>query len=301
MEICTMVAFDYQFNGETEKREDRYSLTYKPITRPLLGSWKEEVEHEAIRLANTVKRPFVVCMSGGIDSEIIARAFHDIGAPMSVLTIRYKDGSNEHDIIYAKNFCQSRGIQQGFIDIDPIPFYETMMKKYIDMGYVSDSVYRYVILMLMEHIEWLGKCAIMGGGLQQYRIVNRKLCIKHHHSLLSTLDWMKNNNAEHYPLFFSNTPEIFAVYQEEPLIRFMIQNQEYFRTYMGADNSPEKILVAHKLWAGMTPRPKFNGYEQIYDWKMIKQAELVTRFPHMTYIIKPIWQIRQELGLEKIC
>ena len=149
--------------------------------------------------------------------------------------------------------------------------------------------------------ELLGKCAIMGGGLQQYRIVNRKLCIKHHHSLLSTLDWMKNNNAEHYPLFFSNTPEIFAVYQEEPLIRFMIQNQEYFRTYMGADNSPEKILVAHKLWAGMTPRPKFNGYEQIYDWKMIKQAELVTRFPHMTYIIKPIWQIRQELGLEKIC
>lgn len=295
-----MACFNYLLSENPSSIEDRYTITFNPISRPLLPTWKDEIEYEVNRLANTVNRQFFICMSGGIDSEVIARTFHELKVPFMAITIRYKDNKNEHDIKHAIKFCNDRRIPQTFIDIDPIPFLTNVVEEGIANGYENIGVYRYLVIWLMSYIEKLKGCAILGGGLQQYRVKNGTLCIRMHHNMFTPQEYVKRTGTQHFPTFFSNTPEVYAAYQEDPLITFMLKNPDYFKTYMGNDISLEKILVMHKLWHDLAPRTKYHGYENIINWIDAKQLELDSRFPHLGMSTLPIWKIREELGLPKL-
>jgi len=293
-----MICFDYRFDGRNPAAiADRFGISFRSITRPLLP-WKEEIYLEARRIAESTKRPMVVCMSGGIDSEVVARAFHDQGIPFSALSISFSDGTNEHDIGYAKRFCTERGIAHELLEVDPIPYLEDAIRRFCADGYESNGVYRYLVLALMEHVEDSGGCAIIGGGVQGFTTINRRIHMKKNTNLIPPLQWLHRNHAVHYPYFFSDTPELFAAYQEIDLIACMLRNPDYFMTAMPTATSPEKILVLHSLWPDMVVRPKYEGYENINHWRKPMEKKLGALFPHLGSIYIPVQHIRHQLGMD---
>ena len=198
-------------------------MTYKPLTRAPMR-WREEVLATAQHIADSETRPLVVCMSGGIDSEVIARAFIELGVSFSALTAEFTDGSNTHDTDHARRFCAAQGITQHWLKLDPVQAFGDGMERWISDGYEAWSPYRYLQLYLLERAERLGACSVHGGGTdcQTYFTVNDQICYKQNSGVVCALQWMARNHQRHYPYFYSSTPEMVAAYQQIDLIAVML-------------------------------------------------------------------------------
>ncbi|AGH94259.1 hypothetical protein A11Q_39 [Pseudobdellovibrio exovorus JSS] len=63
-------------------------------------------------------------LSGGIDSEAMARAFLAAGIPFVAVIGRYNQNMNEHDYVTAISFCDQFHIPMQFLDVDVYQFLE---------------------------------------------------------------------------------------------------------------------------------------------------------------------------------
>lgn len=66
-----------------------------------------------------------LCLSGGVDSEAMARAFLHAGIPFEPYVFRFKDGFNDFDIADALSFCAAQGLTPNILDIDAISYFES--------------------------------------------------------------------------------------------------------------------------------------------------------------------------------
>jgi len=272
------------------------SINFKKISRPI-KSWEEEAVSNARYIKSKTDKPIIVALSGGIDSEVVCRSFLRAGIDFSVLTIKHKNNSNEHDITYAEHFCKTFNIKQTIIDGDPfILFGNDNIENYIGHGYIANNIFRYLQLFLLKTIHEMGGCAVLGGGEQLYRNVDDVICLKYTEDFLLTLEWIKNNNTLHFPYFFQTTPEMMSSYLEHELVKLLTSNPKYYRCPENSGFSPEKVIIYHSAFSDMDRRRKYHGFENIVDFRLKQQKMLSDRFPQKILHI-PISSIKLELGI----
>ena len=56
-------------------------------------------------------------MSGGIDSEVCAETFYQLGIPFRVLSLRLFNGQNDFDLVYSAKYCKDRDINYKIISL----------------------------------------------------------------------------------------------------------------------------------------------------------------------------------------
>lgn len=87
-------------------------------------------EHLNQRQTRTVE----VCYSGGLDSELTLISCLHNKIPARAITMRIFTGEvllNTHDVYYSESFCREHNVEQKFVDLDIVKFYET--GAYIEM------------------------------------------------------------------------------------------------------------------------------------------------------------------------
>lgn len=60
---------------------------------------------------------FVLALSGGIDSEVTAETFYELGIPFRAVTQRLFEGTNDHDIVFAMKYCKDRNIDLTVVNL----------------------------------------------------------------------------------------------------------------------------------------------------------------------------------------
>jgi len=70
---------------------------------------------------------YVITMSGGIDSELVAETFYQLNIPFRVLIQRILGGANDYDIMYAVKYCKKRSIPFNIIGLS----FDKLMKETI--------------------------------------------------------------------------------------------------------------------------------------------------------------------------
>jgi hypothetical protein len=262
---------------------DPFGISLKPVSRPVL-SFREEILETAENIANSTTRPIVLGFSGGIDSEVIARAMLEKKVPFSVLTIRHAGGLNDHDIVYANKFCQHHNVKQQIVEIDIMDFFTQGINKYIEQGYHAVNLFRYFHLLVFEIIEAQSACGILGGGEPIFYNFNEEICMGYTQEQQVVLNWFQHHNTVHYPWFFIQNSELVASYLQEPFIQqWLTQDVSAFLKPNPAgtapnNSGPDKIHVYHTDWPDMERRPKYTGYENIQPWRVQRQIELRDRF-----------------------
>lgn len=105
---------------------DPFFVEYFEPDCPILN-FKEECIRAAINAnnKNLSKLPIIIMMSGGVDSEIVAKSFLEANIPFKVVIGRYiirlaseTITFNQYDWEYAAKFCRDNRIEQHFCDID---------------------------------------------------------------------------------------------------------------------------------------------------------------------------------------
>lgn len=299
LQVITNYDYSYENLPDTSIYQ-RFRIKYRPVGRAL-GSWRDEVIETAGRIhAAAEGRPLLLGLSGGIDSEVMARGFLEANIPFQGLSLRYTDdlgGLNDHDIKHAEEFCREHEIPHEIINLDFKRFFLDRGEEYIQQGYRAVNMFRFTQLMVLETAEARGSAAVMAGGEQLYYSRDGVTYIQSSPDFSVPVQWCYDHRTRHFPYFFRQNSEIFAAYQQEPLIKLMLANPFYHENPV-PNASLEKMIVYHGYFPDMPRRRKYHGFERILDFRRQQQDSLKERFPDLDekiYLSVP--RIQAELGI----
>lgn len=164
---------------EQDKKIREYLIQQIPVEDNTLqnsynashGTFEEELRS----VLSTIENPLLY-LSGGIDSEFVARWFLKFKIPFDPITIswsfRYRT-INLHDINYAVNFCKLHDLTYREINIDLEQYWKS--EKLLEVAHAINrtSPQHCAYVMAVEHIDGIlkNKTHIMSGE-NRYVLVN---------------------------------------------------------------------------------------------------------------------------------
>jgi len=228
------------------------------------GTFKEELYATARSIAAKATKPLVLCMSGGADSEIMARAFFEQGIHFSALTLEHSAGTNMFDVQNARTWCWSRNIPHSVVPLDLEKFFGADIGRYVAEGYRASSIQKYLQLKLLETVESHGGYAVIGCGIPLYAINPSQtdpaahLVFPADHEL--PYEWCVRHKVSHEPYFFLHSPEMYLSYTTDPILAFILGRASLLRnpdTIFSARN-----IVYQSYWPDFRARRFLTGFER---------------------------------------
>ena len=255
--------------------------------------WMEEFERTALTLAESVNKPIWVCASGGIDSESICEVFLRLKLPFSVLSLKYTNGENAHDLQYAEKWCHTKKVPHKIVSLDLRNWANIEVDEYIKEGYSALTIGRYMTLKEMSTVDDMGGFAICGDGAWPYKLDwQMKPYLEIHRGSISPtpMEWCRRNNTLHEPFFYYNNPEFILAWLRIPLIRCMYQNPEILCNPLNSNQL--KGIVMRSYFIHQEPRPKWDGFETVADIRALVEDKAASLHPQ-TYVLYLSDLIRQ--------
>jgi len=210
--------------------------------------------------------------------------------------MKFNDDFNTQDISWAFKFCTENKITPIVLDVDILGFMSQGTRSYIDQGYKSHEVFRYLQLWLMEQAGQQGYSLVMGGREEAISRYKKRPAIRYDLGHIMSHEWNQATGNHHYPSFFETTPELMSAYLDSPVLKLICQDVNYFVSNP-IGSSPEKILEFHRAWPEMKRRSKMNGFERLHHIKDKHQDLLKLHMPELIDLYIPVAKIRQQLGL----
>lgn len=299
--LSVITNYDYSYENTPDTTiYQRVRLEYKPVSRPLL-TWRQECVETARRIKRAVgSQPLLLGLSGGIDSEVMARSFLEAQIDFQALSLRYTDGLgafNAHDIKHAQEFCAKNKIEHKIVNVDMDMFFDHKCEEYIQQGYRSVNVFRFSQLIILETAAKQGSVAVMAGGEQLYAAKDGVVYLRSSPDFSVPIQWCYDQDQIHFPYFYRQNPEVFAAYMKDPLVDVLLSNPIYYANPV-PHHSLEKMLVYHAHFPDMERRKKFNGFERIKKRRAEVQDALRERYPDLNEnIYLAIPKIKQQLKI----
>jgi hypothetical protein len=270
--------FSYGYNnGLYNQRygiDDTFHCYYQRATY-LPNSFKEECHKVALDISNyarSKKTVPVILLSGGLDSEMVARSFLEIGREFEVITSRFYNDLNQHEISYVEKFSNKNNISIDYFDIDIKNW--LMSEEAMQMAEESKCATPEMLptMKLIKEVARQGKIPVLGNGdLYVSKEINPdwrmgKSLKKYQWTYIEfeyILAWMRYcvvHNIIGSVNFYQQTPEIVLAMAMDSAIQEIVTNN----TLGKQSTRSTKYIVYKKNWSDIELRPKHTGGEKIY-------------------------------------
>lgn len=236
-----------------------------------------------------------IMLSGGMDSELVARAFlmADLSFSVHIGQWFYRgEVVNEHDTKYAFDFCRNNDIPpiDHRIDLDPLIDGSDGDRLFEEFGIWS--VRMMAQMVLMERIDRMFYGPILTG--------DGELCMQRnydgwsfYHSNVGT--WRSTYaRARNIPLvqFLHYTPEVYASMLNTPMVYAL--GTDRYPGKLGANSS--KIHAMRFWFPDMESRPCLHGFESIDEKIIEKNASFVFKPGFVDRgVYVPFWKMWENL------
>lgn len=251
-----------------------FSLTFNPIIQSPVKSLREELLNNAKLIRDTYTGNFDLLLSGGADSEVVLRVYHELKIPVNVFVFRYEKEYNYRDVAYAQQICQELDVKYTLIDFNLQKFIENDAYNLWLECYPS-NVAR---LPHLKMLDYLDNIPIIGSGEPEWFKINGKWLFElsegsfiqqihqYHKGRVVLADW------------FNYSPEVTASYMQNPLVWNLINDK--FSPYK--KSAEIKWQVYNYCWPALKMRTKLIGFEGKGDSGTI-EPEFMREF-NQTYI-----------------
>lgn len=272
-----MSFYAYTFNNHLRcgfhqsDSEKAYFAKVESPSLPVGSAFQEAVRAARLigQIANTLKKPVVLCLSGGIDSEATAWAWLCSGVPFRAVIMRFKGGLNDFDIAPMLAFCKRQKIPYESFEFCAESFFES--GKYLEFGkkYRCQSPQLACHLYLLDHIEGLPVLCWQAPEIL-YHPKEESFSFGLPGDLHSVfLRYFIANKKPGVPFFFLYTPELWTAFYRTPLVQNLI--------WFGEQGAKVTNYYEHKcltyIQGGFPVHPRehpYTGFEELralYDKK----------------------------------
>jgi hypothetical protein len=193
-----------------------------------LDTWWNECINSAKLIYNQYKTP-IICLSGGVDSELVLLSFIESNTPFEAISMIYKDGDtilNLDEVFRVKKLSNKFNFKLHTLEINIIK--DLIDRRYKD--YFIDNHYETYFLLsalytqnlIVEECHRLGGVPVMGGDQIELKFdQNGVMSIGEQCSYfgIGTLPWAKLKNIDVIYNFFIYTPNQLYSYLSLPELK----------------------------------------------------------------------------------
>lgn len=256
--------FSWSFNGElytTRKNKNcEYKFHIANYEKKPKMTYKEALYYNATMCREYYSDKFDLMLSGGIDSEVIARTFKDLGIKHNTVIFRYENDINYKDVNSAIEICQSLNLPYKIIDFNLQKFFENDA---YDLFLTSNCIRagRIVHLKLCDLVD---NIPVMGEGEPYW-----KRSLGDDYSKKS--EWLfplneSNHNCSMYLHskgrenicdWYEFTPYLIKAFNEHPIIKKLLNDELNGKL----SNWTSRIPIHREIWPDIKFKHKLTGYE----------------------------------------
>lgn len=231
-----------------------FDLKIKPKITRAVKSYREELLLNAALIRDTFSEPFDLLFSGGGDSEVILRCYHELKIPINVFIFKYENDYNISDVTHAVRICNELNVTPKIIDFNLQKFFEQDAYDLWLTGYYANAGK----LPHMKFIEYLDNIPIMGDGipLWDYYPEERKWKFELDEAYHGQSIYCKTIERLAISDWYEYSPEVIASYAVHPRMQSLFKNPGNWRTF-----EETKYIIYKSMWDQVQIRPKFVGYE----------------------------------------
>lgn len=268
----------YYINNNLYEYRDSVTDLYRVEVGPIdpdhyaRSNWREEQRRTADAVYQDLGQDLVVMFSGGTDSEIVIRAFLEIGIKPRAMFIRFTGGQNEGDYQTSLRIAEELNFPLSIIDFDVVDFYFSgAAAEFAAEIQCRQIAYLSVYNAIRNH----GFASVMGGEMLLRRTISRGRESEWYYTFRENEDAsaMRFSIKYNIPLvneWFSYTPEMMAYYLEHPGIQHLVETKYNYK--LGSVSSKNAILK--NLVPELSTRIKTHGYENLLAFNTETYFEL---------------------------
>lgn len=257
------------FNGAQKTEPNSLWCSYSRATR-IPTSFSDECVRTAELVksqADAHKRPVYVLLSGGLDSEVTAKAFVEAGIDFQPITFRFPNKLNEHELVYVRKFCDRHGLEPQYYDLDIKSWATSQEAKEL---FVNSQAHFYEMVPHMKLLDVIwhkyGGMPVMGNGdlfMEQTETGWQYIEFEY------ILAWFRH--AIHSKIlggigFFQHTPEMTLAALRDPQMEKIGFGTDVTANTLLKDGRMAKYVMYRKHWPDLERRPKFNGGELLHKF-----------------------------------
>lgn len=268
----TQVGYGPDFLLFPEKTSDHWQLSFARPTRAL-----RPLKDEAVRAARQLSAQYggaelSLLYSGGIDSEFMICCFREAQVPFKVLTYRFEDHLNEHDLSYATDFFrQNKDVKSEMIDFKLQSFFSS--GEYLDYAQKSRCVLPHLLPLMKMVSERQREVCILATG-EPFLVPHLgHWCLRERESVGGLDRFFRAEKLPGTPTFFQATPELFFSYLTDAIFQQLARGER-----VGKEHSLTSRIDIYSRDYPIKSRTKYHGYEKIEETIAGAEKELLRRF-----------------------
>jgi len=222
-----------------------------------LGSYRQEILDNMKLIRDSFAGPLDLAFSGGGDSELALRCFHELRIPLNVISFRYNDNLNRRELQQALDICQGLNIKQTVIDLDLQKFYENDAYDLWTTGYYLNAGR----LVHMKMLEYMDNTPLFCDGVIQSNIAisryHGEWSIRFKEISLSLANYCNRIGRPAVANVFDFSPRPLARFLRIPTVAGLFTG----RLPNINDYSVIKYQLMNQLYPEISVRPKMTGWE----------------------------------------
>jgi len=245
--------------GTKNKADSIFTLNFNKPSN-LVITYKEALYRNATIMRDSYMEPFDVCLSGGIDSEVIVRVFKDLGIKHNTFIFKFENDHNIKDVSNAVQLCKNLNIDYKIIDFELEKFFEKDAYYYAEKSMCAKAGR----LPRMKWIEMLDNIPVFGDG-EPYWIRGDS------EDFSKKSEWFFHLNEDGYAVglyarqikrmiiseWYEYTPEVLTSFYELPFLKKLINDQVPAKL----SSWSSRAKIHQEIWPDIAYVPKLVGYE----------------------------------------
>lgn len=219
--------------------------------------------------------PFIL-LSGGLDSEVLVKAFLEAQVPFEAISFRYLNGLNKHEVNFIEAFKARHKFAHRYLDIDVLDWYKSdeVATLFRESQCVSVAMIPHMKLMSYVHTE-LNGFPVLGNGDVYLEKQDGQWQYVELEYMLAWYRHAQQNNIQGEVGFFQSSAELTLAMLREPKIERLGRNEDLYATRVYDTSRFIKYAIYRKHWPDLVMRPKFEGHELVHEQFKMRSLELL--------------------------
>jgi len=255
--------FSWAYDGVTYGTKNSpfaiWDISIKKTITSLANSFKEELLLNAKLIKDNSSLPLDILFSGGLDSEIVIRCYHELQIPVNIFIFKYENDYNIRDYTSAIRICNELNLNYKVIDFNLKKFVENDAYDYWKMTYAG-NIGR---LTGMKMTEYLDNTPVICDGIiasgNQVKTVNGTWKIIFMELESHDTCYFKNSGREVIPNWFDYSPEVTVSFLNLDVIKDLFNKVDY--THINSISNFKYFLYKNNIFSDIVIREKLTGYE----------------------------------------
>ena len=242
-------------------------------------SFKQDLESliEQFHKRYSKKYKYVLTLSGGIDSEVTAEAFYQMGIPFRAVSQRLLGGINDHDLKWAYDWLETRKVDHETIELPEEQFLQETIPQGVKLGQFTHSYSQIAHTNMFNHVSD-NEILIFSGHNPDF---HSKIGIGWWEDSPNLVKYAKNANKKFFT--FTSLEPIFCHYAKN------------FDSKQPGDKDNRFLYAAYPT---LKPRLKLTGWEHGFEY-IGRATDVIRDHSNMSYQSFITWDYFTSLYFRK--